>query len=104
MAKKLILCVCGAGINTSHNAAMTIEEYFGKAGVADEYEIKFLQVDQMAPYKGRKNMGVCWMTQVDESFGAPSVQGLAFLIGGKKAKQELTDKIIALMDEIYEEE
>ncbi len=102
MAKnKLVLCVCGAGINTSHNACMTIEEFLEKEGIHD-YEVKFIQIDQMAPYKDRENMVVVWMTQVDPTFGAPSVQGLSYLIGGKKAKLETTQKVIALMDEIYQ--
>jgi len=101
MAKnKLILCVCGAGINTSNNACMTIKELLEKEGVTD-YEVKFLQIDQMSPYKGRENMVVVWMTQIDPTFGSPSIQGLPYLIGGKKAKIETTHKIVELMNQIY---
>jgi len=97
---KLILCVCGAGINTSNNAKMKILEYLEKEGVTD-IEVKHLTIADLEPYRGRKNMVVVWMTKVDESFESPSVQGLSFLVGGKKAKLETTQKIIALMDEIY---
>ena len=101
MAKsKLILCVCGAGINTSNNARMKIMEYLEKEGVND-IEVKHLTIGDLGPYKDRENMVVVWMTQVDPSFGAPSVQGLSYLIGSKKAKEETTKQVIALMDQIY---
>ena len=99
--KKLILCVCGAGINTSINAEMTIKEYLEKRKVHKEYQVEHCTVDKMEPYKGRKNMVVCWMTTIDEKFSAPGVQGLAYLIGSKKDKEELTDKIIELMEANY---
>ncbi len=104
MAKnKLILCVCGAGINTSNNARMKILELLEKEGVRD-IEVKHLTVADLDPYKGRENMVVVWMTQIDESFGAPSVQGLSYLIGSKKAKEETTKQVVALMNEIYRED
>ena len=73
---KLILCVCGAGINTSTNAKNTIKEYFEKAGVED-IEVKHLTISDMDPFKGRENTVIVWMTKVDESFGTPSFQGLS---------------------------
>ncbi len=91
--KKLVLCVCGAGINTSVNAEMTITEYLGKLGVTD-YEVKHCMISDLDPYKGRENMVVCWMTSIDESFGAPSVQGIDYIIGGKKKKEETTKKLL----------
>ena len=101
MAKsKLILCVCGAGINTSNNARMKIVEYLEKEGVTD-IEVKHLTIGDLGPYKDRENMVVVWMTQVDPSFGAPSVQGLSYLIGSKEAKEETTKQVIALMNQIY---
>lgn len=99
--KKLVLCVCGAGINTSINAEMTIKEYLEKFKVKD-YDVKHCMVSDLGPYKGRKNMVVCWMTSIDEAFNAPSVQGLSFLIGTKKQKEEITKKIIDLMESSYE--
>lgn len=99
---KLILCVCGAGINTSTNAKNTIQDYLQKEGVTD-IEVKHLMIGDMGPYKERKNMIVVWMTKVDESFGAPSFQGLSYLIGSRKAKEKLTKDIIAKMNEIYKQ-
>jgi len=99
--KKLILCVCGAGINTSINAEMTIQEHLQKRKVHKEYEVQHCTVDKMEPFKGRKNMVVVWMTTVDEKFGAPGVQGLPYLIGSRKDKEALTDQIIELMNGIY---
>jgi galactitol-specific phosphotransferase system IIB component len=100
-AKKLVLCVCGAGINTSINAEMTIKEYLDKLKVKD-YDVKHCMVSDLGPYKDRKNMVVCWMTSIDEAFNAPSVQGLSYLIGTKKQKEETTKKIIDLMESCYE--
>lgn len=99
-AKKLILCVCGAGINTSINAEMTIREYLEKEK-ANDIEVKHTTIGDIGAYQGRENMVVVWMTAVLESFGAPSVQGLTYLVGSRKAKQELTQQIIALMNSIY---
>lgn len=97
---KLIVCVCGAGINTSTNAKMTINDYLEKEGVTD-VEVKHLMIGDMEPYKGRENMIVVWMTKVDESFGAPSFQGISYLIGSRKAKEKLTKDIIGKMKDIY---
>ncbi|MCL2034128.1 MAG: hypothetical protein FWG94_05280 [Oscillospiraceae bacterium] len=97
---KLILCICGAGINTSNNAKMKILELLEKEGVND-IDVKHIMIGDLGPYKNRKNMVAVWMTKVDESFGSPSVQGISFLTGSKKAKIETTKKIIALMNEIY---
>ncbi len=99
--RKLVLCVCGAGINTSINAEMTIREYLEKQKVKD-YLVEHCTIGDIAKYKGRKNMVVCWMTSISESFDAPSVQGLVFLTGGKKAKEEMTLKIIEMMEQIYD--
>jgi galactitol-specific phosphotransferase system IIB component len=98
--KKLILCVCGAGINTSINAEMTIKEHLEKRKIKD-CDVQHCTVDKMEPYKGRKNMVVCWMTTIDAKFEGPGVQGLPYLIGGKKDKEALTDKIIELMNGAY---
>ncbi|MDR0452950.1 MAG: hypothetical protein LBH15_07905 [Treponema sp.] len=98
--KKLVLCVCGAGINTSINAEMTIKEHLEKRKIKD-FQVGHCTVDKMDPYRGRKNMVVCWMTTIDEKFDAPGVQGLPYLIGSKKDKEALTDKIIELMNGTY---
>lgn len=98
--KKLILCVCGAGINTSINAEMTIREYLEKEKARD-IDVKHTTIGDIDSYKGRDNMVVVWMTKIVESFGAPCVQGLPYLIGTRKAKQELTQQILELMNQIY---
>ena len=98
--KKLVLCVCGAGINTSINAVMTVQEHLEKKKIKD-YQVTHCTVDKMEPYKGRKNLVVVWMTTIDEKFSAPGVQGLPYLIGSKKDKEALTDKVIELMETNY---
>lgn len=99
-ANKLILCVCGAGINTSTNAKMTITDYLAKEGVTD-IEVKHMMISDMGPYIGRENMVIVWMTKVDERIDSPSFQGLPYLIGSRKAKEKLTKEIINRMEEIY---
>lgn len=99
MVNKLILCVCGGGINTSANAKITIQDYLHKEGVTD-IEVKHAMIGDIGPMKGRKNMVVVWMTQIDEEFGAPSFQGMSYLIGSRKKKAKLTQDIIAKMEEI----
>ena len=100
---KLIVCVCGAGINTSSNAKMTIEEYLENEGIFD-IEVKHITISDMENHRNRSNMVVVWMTQVDSSYNVPSFHGLPYLIGKRKAKEQLTKEIIAKMDEIFREE
>lgn len=98
---KLILCVCGGGINTSLNAKNTIGEYLREHNVND-IEIVHAMIGDIGPYKGRSNMVVVWMTQIDPNFGAPAVQGMSFVIGSKKTKLLLIEQILQTMDEIYQ--
>ncbi len=98
-ASKLILCVCGAGINTSLNAENRIVEYLRKAGRKD-IEVKHAMIGDIQPYKGRENMVVVWMTKIDPTFGMPAVQGLPFMIGTRQAKEDLVRQIVEKMDEI----
>lgn len=99
-ASKLILCVCGAGINTSLNAKNKIVDFLRAEGRTD-IEVKHAMIGDIQPYKGRENMVVVWMTKIDPNFGMPAVQGLTFMIGTKQAKADLIKEIIAKMDEIY---
>ena len=99
-ASKLILCVCGAGINTSLNAENRLVESLRKAGRTD-ITVKHAMIGDIQPYKGRENMVVVWMTKIDPTFGSPAVQGLPFMIGTKQAKEDLVGEILAKMDEIY---
>ena len=78
-ASKLILCVCGAGINTSLNAEQRIQDYFRSNKVKD-IEVKHAMIGDIGPYKGRENMVVVWMTKIDPTFEAPSVQGLPVVV------------------------
>ena len=100
---KLVVCVCGAGINTSNNAKMKLTELLGKEGVND-IDVKLATIDDIEIYRNRKNTVIVWMMKPVEGYDVPSVKGLNFLIGGKKAKVETTKEIIALMNEIYTED
>lgn len=99
---KLILCVCGAGINTSANAKMTIQEYLHNMDIYD-VEVRIATIGDIEPLNGRKNMVVVWMTKMSEDFNAPGFQGMPYLIGTKKKKEALTKEIIDKMEEIYKE-
>ena len=99
---KLIVCVCGAGINTSSNAKMTIVDYLDKEGIYD-IKVKHVTLNDLVSLRNRGNMVIVWMTQVDDSFDEPSFKGLPYLIRSRKAKQALTKDIIAKMEEIYKE-
>ena len=100
--RKMLLCVCGAGINTSINAEHYLQEYVESIGRTD-IEVKHCMVGDILAYKDRKNMVVVWMTAPDPTFGSPAERGLPFMIGTKKAKQELAEKIVRKLDEISEE-
>ena len=100
---KLVVCVCGAGINTSNNARMKLEELLKKEGVND-IEVKLATIDDIETYRGRKNTVIVWMMKPVEGYDMPSVRGLNFLMGGKKAKIETTQEVIKLMNEIYTDE
>ena len=97
--RKMLLCVCGAGINTSINAERYLQEYVQSIGRTD-IEVKHCMVGDILNYKGRPNMVVVWMTAPDPTFGSPAVRGLPFMIGGKKAKAELAEQIVKQLDEI----
>jgi galactitol-specific phosphotransferase system IIB component len=99
-ANRLILCVCGGGMNTSMNAENRIVEYLRKAKRHD-VEVKHAMIGDILTYKGRENMVVVWMTKIDPTFGMPAVQGLPFMIGSRQAKEELVEQIMKKLDEIY---
>lgn len=99
---KLILCVCGAGINTSLNAKNKLVECLQEMGRTD-IQVVHAMIGDIEPYRGRENMVIVWMTQMDESYGVPGFKGLPFMIGTKKAKAELAKAIIQKLDEISKE-
>ncbi|MDR1506415.1 MAG: hypothetical protein LBI67_04870 [Treponema sp.] len=99
--KKLIVCACGAAINTSNMAKIFIEDYLD-AKKRRDYRVEICRLDQLdEKFKGRKNLVVCWMGPVDEQFKAPGVQGLALMVGAKKEKEALVEKIVELMEANY---
>lgn len=98
---KLILCVCGGGINTSLNAKNRIQEYLQEKNIHD-VEVVHAMIGDIGPYKGRPNMVVVWMTQIDPTFGSPAVQGMGFVIGSKKTKQALVEQIVETLDSVCE--
>lgn len=100
--KKLVLCVCGGGINTSLNAETKIKEYLSDNGITD-VEVKHAMIGDINTYRGRKNMVVVWMTQIDPGFQAPGIQGMAFVIGSKKAKAALCAEIVQKLKEVCTE-
>ncbi|MDR0496661.1 MAG: hypothetical protein LBH42_03500 [Treponema sp.] len=97
--KKLILCACGANINTSKMSEMYIQEYLEKKKLHKEYKVESCRIDKLDPFRGRKNMVIVWMGPVDPNFDAPGVQGLPFMVGSRKDKEAQADKIIELMNE-----
>lgn len=99
-ASKLILCVCGAGINTSLNAEQRIKDFLREKKVRD-IEVKHAMIGDIQPYRGRENMVVAWMTKIDPTFEAPSVQCVKFLTGTRKEKDALCQQILDMMNEIY---
>ena len=100
--RKLILCVCGGGINTSLNAENKIREHLEASGIRD-VDVKHAMIGDINPYRGRENMVVVWMTQIDPGFQAPGIQGMAFVIGSRKAKAALCEQIVQKLNEICTE-
>lgn len=94
MAKKLILCICGAGINTSMAAKDFISEELRKRKIKD-VDIKHTTVSDLKKYMGTPGMAGVFMTRADGiDLGCPQFQGLVFLIGKKSDKIALVDKIL----------
>lgn len=98
MEKKLILCICGAGINTSMAAKDYISEEIRKRKIRD-IEVKHTTVSDLKKYSGRENMVAVFMTRADGiDLGCPQFQGLPFLIGKNSAKIEMVDKILESLE------
>lgn len=98
MEKKLILVVCGAGINTSTMAGEFISEEIAKRKLKN-LAVKTILVNDLPRYEGRKDMAIVFMTRIDRDMGVPSYQGMNFLIGTRDSKLELFDKIVASLGE-----
>lgn len=93
MEQKLILVVCGAGINTSTMAGEFISEEIAKRKIPN-VKVKTVLVNDLPRYEGQKNMAIVFMTKADTDMDVPSFQGMNFLIGTRDSKLELFDKII----------
>jgi galactitol PTS system EIIB component len=92
---KLIVVACGAGINTSTIAEDSIRERLQAEGLQD-IEVKRILMADIDGYIGRMNLIVSMM-KIFRTFDVPIVQGMPFLIGSKEEREELLDKIVALI-------
>lgn len=95
---KLIAVVCGAGINTSTLAEDQIRERIQKDGLYD-VEVKRILYPDIERYIGMMNVVVSMTKIYRTDLGAPTVQGMPFLIGTKEEREALLDKIISLVKE-----
>ena len=98
-ASKLILCICGGGINTSLNAKNQIIEYLQANGMSD-VEVIHAMIGDIPKYAGRENMVAVWMTKIDPNFDAPGIRGMQFVIGSKKSKAALVVEIVEKLTEV----
>jgi galactitol PTS system EIIB component len=92
---KLIIVACGAGINTSTIAEVSIRERLRQEGLND-IEVKRILMADIEAYVGRMDLLVSMM-KVFRTFDVPVVQGMPFLIGTRKEKDVLLDKIMGLI-------
>lgn len=92
---KLIVVACGAGINTSTIAEDSIRERLESEGLKD-IEVKRILMADIDGYIGRMNLIVSMM-KIFRTFDVPIVQGMPFLIGSKEEREELLDKIVAMI-------
>jgi galactitol-specific phosphotransferase system IIB component len=95
MHKKMILVICGAGINTSTAARDFVSEELAKRNIKD-IDVKHAMISDLGRYRGRTNMVIISMARVDVAdMEVPSFPGLVFLIGKKQEKVDMVEKIIA---------
>jgi galactitol PTS system EIIB component len=92
---KLIIVACGAGINTSTIAEDSIRERLKRDNVTD-VEVKRILMADIEAYVGRMDLLVSMM-KVFRTFEVPVLQGMPFLIGTKKEKDVLLDKIMGFI-------
>jgi len=98
MDNKLILVVCGAGINTSTMASEFIKDELAKRKIGN-VDVKTILINDLQRYQGRENMVIVFMTKVDTDMGVPSFQGLNFLIGDRETKLEIFENILDALGE-----
>ncbi|MBM3123954.1 MAG: PTS lactose transporter subunit IIB [Chloroflexi bacterium] len=93
---KLIAVVCGAGINTSTIAEDQIREKVEREGLRD-VEVKRILYPDIERFIGMMTVVVSMTKIFRTDLGAPTVQGMPFLIGTKEEKEALLDKIIQMV-------
>ena len=93
---KLIAVVCGAGINTSTIAEDQIRERVEKEGLRD-VEVKRILYPDIERFIGMMTVVVSMTKIFRTDLGAPTVQGMPFLIGTKEEKEALLDKIMDMV-------
>lgn len=102
MNKKLVLCICGAGINTSMAAKDYISEELRRRKIKN-VDVKHTTVSDLKKYIGTPGMVAVFMTKADGiDLGCPQFQGLCFLIGKKSTKIEMVDQIVAALEAMPE--
>jgi len=93
---KLIAVVCGAGINTSTIAEDQIRERIEKEGLPN-VEVKRVLYPDIDKFIGRMTVVVSMTKIFRTDLGAPTVQGMPFLIGSKEEKEALLQKILDIV-------
>ena len=94
---KLIVVACGAGINTSTIAEDEIRSRLQAEGIED-VDVKRVLMADIDRYMGQMTLCVSMM-KIFRDLGVPTIQGMPFLIGTKKEKDELLDKILGILNE-----
>ena len=95
---KLIAVVCGAGINTSTIAEDQIRARVQQEGLKD-VDVKRVLYPDIERYIGQMHLVVSMTKIYRDDLGAPTVQGMPFLIGTQDEKDALLDKIITMIKE-----
>ena len=90
--RKLVIVVCGAGINTSTAARDFIMEELAKRKVPD-VEVKHVLLGDNERYRGQANV-IVPMVNAEFDFGVPVVKGMVFLIGKRADKIAAVDEIV----------
>ncbi len=91
-----IVVACGVGINTSTLGEELISERLKEEG-RDDVEVIHVLMSNIEAYEDNMDILVS-MLQVYREFSCPVINGLPFLIGTKKEKAALLDKIMELVN------
>ncbi len=90
--KKLVIVVCGAGINTSTAAKDFIVEELARRKILD-VEVKHVLLGDIERYRGHAHV-IVPMVNASFDFGVPVVKGMVFLIGKRADKIRAVDEIV----------